>query len=312
MKRLNKFFFVVGSSITLAVIAMLLSRFFIPDNVGLAGGAIVMFYGLGGLIFGLALGIILIKKLQYATIKKLNYLFLLVLILVIIRIGYLISLEDKTEAPALPPKTSAAVSDYSPTNSDIPNPDVTAEVKLDRNIGIGMAKAIVSTKNTIELYKGSGGKSYSKLKFKMGKHGIEYANAPKGFNPAHNKLDYNILFFKIVDQTAGFVEAEINKDNNQTAWISKEDIRFLPWSDFLFTVHSIEPTDWENNPIRTRPERSAEPMLDINDSYILQPLKIQSEWIQVRISDQNYNAISTGWFRWKSDKELLLNYSLLS
>ena len=313
MKLAGKIIFIFGSGYTLATIAMILSRFFIPDNAGLAGGAYVLMYGLGGLLLGLVAGYILSRRLESKTIKRLNYLYLAILLLIVIRIGYVLAIKDNNSTPALPKKvTTEAAPAISRSNSDIPDPDVTAEVQLDRNIGIGMAKAVISTKNSIELYKGPGGKPYSNLKFRMGDNGVEYASTPKGFEPEHNKLDYNILFFKIVNQADGYVEAIVNKSTNKTAWISKQDVRFLPWTDFLFTVHSIEPKDWENNPIRTRPERDSEPRLDINDSYILKPLIIQSEWIQVQISDQNYQAIGRGWFRWKSDKELLLTYNLLS
>ena len=103
-----------------------------------------------------------------------------------------------------------------------------------------------------------------------------------------------------------------NKTNGQTAWIAKSQADYQDWPSFLLTVHALQPQDWENNPLRTKPLRHAPPLLEFNQDHILQPLKIKDYWIEVNILDQQYQVLRTGWIRWRSESELLITYDLLS
>ena len=75
MLRLSKIFFVIFSSLACAILVMNLSRFFIPKNAGLAGGAMVLFYGLGGLVIGLIISMVLRNKLSSSILLGSNIVF---------------------------------------------------------------------------------------------------------------------------------------------------------------------------------------------------------------------------------------------
>ena len=69
---LSKIIFVALSSICLAFIGMLISRFFIPQNSGFAGGASVLAYGIGGFLLGLMGSILGISLLNATQVRAAN------------------------------------------------------------------------------------------------------------------------------------------------------------------------------------------------------------------------------------------------
>lgn len=69
---LSKIIFVALSSICLALIGMLISRFFIPQNSGLAGGASVLAYGIIGLLLGLVGSIFGLRYLEASQVNTAN------------------------------------------------------------------------------------------------------------------------------------------------------------------------------------------------------------------------------------------------
>lgn len=200
--------------------------------------------------------------------------------------------------------------EISRTNSDIPDPDITSELYLDRGIGIGMSKVMILVNKEIKVYNKPDGKSIGSLSFKMVDKTIEFDKTPKNFNPEYVDLPYNMLFMKAISQQGTFLEVVTNKEDNTTAWIEKKDLRFLPWSEFLFTIHSVNSKDLTKYPVLIKPDPAADRVSDLNAEQILKPLIIQSEWMQVEIYDDEFNPVQRGWIQWRNEKEMLINLNL--
>ncbi len=163
------------------------------------------------------------------------------------------------------------------------------ELSLDRNIGIGMAKPVIELDKVIKIYNSPDSKHFEKISFKQGDHYIDIDHAPSWLNPEHKILDYNVIYLKAISQQGEFLELEVDKISKKTCWFKKTDLRFLHWSEFLFTVNSVEPKNWNSNPVRTHPQSNAPVIEEMNENSILKPLTIQSEWMQVEVLDEDYN-----------------------
>ena len=71
-------------------------------------------------------------------------------------------------------------------------------------------------------------------------HQFDISYAPPWFYPEHQKLDYDILYFKLLAMNRDWVHVELNKQTGQSAWMSRSDVSVLLWPEFLLNVFSIE------------------------------------------------------------------------
>jgi hypothetical protein len=121
-----------------------------------------------------------------------------------------------------------------------------------------------------------------------------------------------MCYFLAKKETTDRLEVVINKQTARTAWVEKEFMDLLPWPVFLTSVHSVEPKEWSKNPVRMSPEDKAKIVPGIGKDHILQAKSVSGDWLSIEIFDDNYEATSKGWIRWRRGEQLLLNYNLLS
>ncbi|NNF22351.1 MAG: hypothetical protein HKN67_10430 [Saprospiraceae bacterium] len=307
--RLNKFVSFILIPISLAIVAMFSLEAILGVSSGLVSGAHLLMYGFFGIIVGIIVATFATRKLSNKNLALLN---LLCFIGINAFIYWVYQKEMKESNTSAEIKKEIQVNKTPVSTGGIPDPDVQMEVKLSKSIGIGMSKAVLNVNNTIELLNNPGGKVKGKISFKMGATGLEYEQKPNAFNPEFNKLDYNILYFKTIAQEGQFLEIITNKNTNKSMWATKEDLRFLPWSEFFFMVHSVEPIDPVSNPLRSKPDAGSPIINNYSEDQILKAVIVQSNWIKVDIYNQNYEVIGNGWFQWRDDERLLISYNLLS
>ncbi|MBX2874217.1 MAG: hypothetical protein KTR30_19010 [Saprospiraceae bacterium] len=307
MVRFQKVIFILFSSLVFAVLAMMLSRFFIPKNVGLAGGAMVLFYGLFGLIIGMIGSIAIRNKLPLKFLQISNAIFGLFLIFCGFRID-----QQMAASKAKVERERERYKHLKPTAQAVPIGD-------QEEMSIGIAQVHLKEDRPIYFYaKPEMGQLADQLTpidsitFKGSPNGIEIATAPPWLVPERLKLDYQIFHFLVIAQNRSFMQVVVNSTNGQTAWMDKSQLSYQDWSSFLLAVYAIQPLDWDNNPLRSKPLTHASPLLEIDSGYILQPLTIEGNWIEVKILDQHHQTTGRAWLRWRSDTELLISYELLS
>lgn len=152
---------------------------------------------------------------------------------------------------------------------------------------------------------------YDSITFKRNKYNqYEIATAPPWLVPDHLKLDYDMLYFRIVSVTEEFVEVLVNTQNGQTSWVAKRAGNVVLWPDFLLRVHSVEFIPDKGGKVRSRDfEASGE----VNTPYsFMKPLRIKSQWMEVLLINDNYEKVGKGWIQWKKDDKMLVMYNLLS
>lgn len=309
MLRFQKIVFILFSSLVFAILAMMLSRFFIPKNVGLAGGAMVLFYGLFGLIVGLVASLVLRNRLSIKFLQLSNAVCALFLIICGVKIYQHIALS---KAEVQKRKERYQHLKPTPTAQPIPSSD---QIEM----GIGMAQVHLNAGQSVYFYNKPTGKQLGEqlspidsVTFEATSHGIEIASAPPWLAPERLKLDYQLFHFLVKAQHQSYLQVVVNKTNGKTAWMSRSQLHYQDWSSFLLGASAIQPLDWDNNPLRIKPLTHAPPLLDIDAQSILQPLTIEGQWMEVKILDHDHQEIGKGWLRWRSNTELLITYDLLT
>lgn len=309
MASFSKVLFILFSSLAAAAFAMIMSRFFIPKDVGLAGGAMVLGYGVLGLGIGLIISLLIRNKIPNKVVLGVNLVLFLFLFIFGMRIYQQI---QKSNAAAQQERERLQKMTPTAPAKPISYPAATT-------MGIGIAQPKLKPDQTLYFYPAPKTDELPEqltptdsITFKQLPGGIDIATAPPWLVPERLKLDYQIFHFLVQSQSRYFLQVIGNKTNGQTAWIAKSQVNYQDWASFLLTVHAVEPLNWEDNPLRAKPLRHATPLLEFNAQNILQPLRIENNWIQVNILNQDYTPIQKGWIRWRSDAQLSITYQLLS
>ena len=128
--------------------------------------------------------------------------------------------------------------------------------------------------------------------------------------PQHLKLDYDLLYFKVISVTDEFVEIEVNSQNNQTAFVDKSSGVLSYWPDFFLRVNSIAFLNPKGQTVYVKPLDHAG---EVYQPYsFMKPLLVKQEWMYVSLLADNFDAVGKGWIKWKEGENLLITYSLLS
>jgi len=151
---------------------------------------------------------------------------------------------------------------------------------------------------------------FDSLVFKRTELGFELTYAPPWFVPAHLKLDYDMLFMRVLSVNSEFIEVVVNETNGQTSFMDRLKNNLKYWPDFLLTINSVELLNPQDNPVRIKPLSYAS--LVLTEYSFLRPFRIADQWVQVELLDDNFNPLGKGWVKWRENGKLLIKYSLLS
>jgi hypothetical protein len=151
---------------------------------------------------------------------------------------------------------------------------------------------------------------FDSLVFSENATSIEIIYAPPWFMPAHLKLDYEILYLRILSVNSKLVEIIVNETNGQSAYIDRTKGEIIYWPDFLLTVSSVEQLNPKDNPVRIKPLSHA--ALVSYEFTFLRPFRISNQWMQVELLNSQFQSEGKGWIKWEECGKLLIKYSLLS
>jgi len=311
-----KLIFVIISSLTGFFIGAFAVSFSIPKTGGLAGSASVLFYGLLGFILALAIAIFIMKKIERKLLIKI---IIVLSLLNLVPIGWVIykittdsSVNKQEEKLKLKPTeiTSSLISlvlNHINKNAE------------ETELGLGMA--------TPDFYNNKVFYFYSTPNFEKAvnehapvdsivfeqteHHNINISYAPPWFFPEHLKLDYDILYLKILAFNRDWLHVELNRETGYSAWLPRNNVTIKLWPEFLLNVFSIEILDSEENPLRIKPLKHASKIM-IEKYEILTPVMIKANWLLVDLLNNDFNKVGEGWIEWQRDGKFIISYSLLS
>jgi len=290
-------------------------------NQMLAGGAIVLFYGLvfAGIAFTLALFVA--YGVKHNTLIKFNKVLGVLFFVLACIIAYKVITREKKEDPVkdYPKKTTE------PANNEISMVAYKASEKpviLQQNVkesmGIGFFKPNYFEHPTLYFYGGlnleKGHIEHTPLDSVVFAKD-QYNNptttyAPSWLYPEHLKLDYGIIVFKVLGIGRDFIKVEANKQTKQLTYLDKNKGTFTAWTEFLLSINSVEFNENSSKKVFVKPLDYAGEV-KINFDF-MQPLLIEQDWMYVKLINESLKERGKGWIRWKNHNELLIIYSLLS
>jgi Ca2+/Na+ antiporter len=309
-------FFVLGLYFAAAIEA--------GKHQGLAGGAIVLGYGVlfGGI--GFVASFFIAYFLELKIIKIINWILLLLLITLWSIKFFQFQQRDKIQEE----KSKQLEQKSNRTPTAVPNAIRAFRIKKKKRTleleimkdetGMGFFSPNFYENPTLYFYGNLNLEKslmdhspYDSIIFKRNQYNqFEIATAPPWLAPDHLKLDYDMLYFKIISVTEEFLEVQVNNQNGQTSWVDKSAGKIKLWPDFLLGVHSVEFKLDIQGKVRSRDFESAG---EVNTPYdFMKPIRVKMDWMEVLLIDSNYEKVGKGWIRWKKDGQLRVLYNLLS
>ena len=287
----------------------------VADNQGLAAGAIVIGYGILAGVFSLVPALFVASKTNSKQLIRINFIFAFSIICLVIIFQYR-STNQKNKSPEKIEKSTTQMPPSLFINSlstVLPEMNPAKE-----KMGLGMFTPDMFNNDVFYFYgnlnlqksilEHSATDSITFQRSEFG--GVEIATAPPWLVPDHLKLDYDLLYFKVISVTDDFVELLVNTQTNQTAFANKRAGNIHYWPDFLLSVHSVELINPEMNFIHIKPLKHS---AQISQEYtFLSPIRIRNDWMEVELLNDDLKVIENGWIQWKTENELAITYSLLS
>ena len=282
------------------------------DGQGLAGGAIVLFYGVIAAVVALVLSVVFAHRIGVRIIKILNVVLLILLLSTAAWVRYRY-------------KTRAQPNDQEETKQEVKEPTPVAPIfykesvnlmESDTELGMGFFFPDFFQKRKLVFYetpnfeKALGDHSHvDSLVFEQLETGLDIKHAPPWLLPEYMKLDYEIMYFKILAIGQEFIMIEANKSDGRVAYIDRSQGRVMEWTDFLLGVYSIEWLEGSNKNVHLKPfERSS---LLTQDYITMHPYMRRGEWLLVDCRGPNNQSSQKGWIRWIEDGKIKISYSFL-
>ncbi|MFZ1706005.1 MAG: hypothetical protein WAT79_16790 [Saprospiraceae bacterium] len=299
----------------------------VGKNQMLAGGAIVFGWGILFAILALIFSFFVVHIVQETSIVRFNWL-LLIILLILYGITHYRYIEKQKEkdyedlglGKTIVKKTRPLLLDASIKSSpeDVYKPPPHLTQSSEPKMGIGLFFPLFIENPTLYIY-GDVNLEKSIMEHtaidsvvfaKDQYHNPTTSYAPPWLYPEHLKLDYGIIAFKVLALGHDFVKIEANKQNNQITYLDKNQGTFIPWSQFLLTVNSVEFKEKSNQKVFVKPLDYAGEV-HITFEY-MQVLLVEGDWMYVRLVNDDLKEKGKGWVRWIKDNTLLIKYSFLS
>jgi len=300
-----KVLFVIATTLLGGFIGLFYGIATVPKNSGLAGPAEVLGYAIVVALISLVLSIIISKKMRPKIRKKITIAFFLICLVPICWLFYRFKTNRSAEEGI--PSTARKVTPIKYNQQGAPSQ------------GLGMMRPDFYTKRVLYFYNSPNLEksvtdhtpSDSLVFGQSDHHQYDITYAPPWFFPAHIKMDYEILFMKVIVQSKDWIQVEVNKQTGQSTWVDASEVKLLYWPQFLLGVSSIENPDQQNNPLRVRPLEQAGLWKGAAYEWMI-PVLINENWLKVSLRDKDMRVVGEGWLRWSNGKTLLIQYSLLS
>ena len=274
---------------------------FVPKDAGLAGGAIVLGYGVLGAVAAVLLGALAVWKMGEAAFRRT---FLLVGLLAVAAVGWLayryffvVKPKEEGQRQERPERKF--------TQTTAPAASLTDQLP----VGLGMAKPQLFPPKTLYLYPSPNlGRTpqdtppTDSIAFRQNERFTDISYAPPHFAPEFLKLDYDMLFLRVVTYSQDWLEVVVNSESGQTAWIDRRAVEWMPWPEFLLSIYSVRPIRPQDFPVRVKPLDHASPMTD-PPAQPWQLEAVKGDWLKMN---------GGGWVRWRNCEGLLVTFEYLS
>ena len=279
-------------------------------NQGLAGGAIVLEYGVIFGLIALSIAPFIVYNVSRKTVFNLNKIMVLLLVSILGIISYRIF--NSTNSTASTNSNQSIILHSSVISKPVP----TLLQQNAPDMGLGMFSPSLSLEQPLFFYGNLNLEKsiiehtpYDSITFKRTEYGqFDIATAPSWLQPHHLKLDYDIIYFKVIGITQNFLEVIVSTTNQQTAYVDRRAGQLLYWPDFFNSIHSVEFIN--DQQVFVRPFDYAG-TVSIGFSF-LRPIRIKQDWMEVILIYNAFEPVGKGWIKWHDHEKLLISYNLFS
>jgi hypothetical protein len=278
------------------------------DGQGLASGAIVIGYGIFAGIIATLLALFLLWYFEARLVIRLNIIFGVILFIMAIILTYRIIQVQKTREIEENTPTSKPVHQIHPERGD------------EAALGLGFFKPDFYQIQVLQFYpEPEEGKvltehqPYDSVVFvhtEMDQYTI--AQAPPYLLPAHLKLDYDLLYFRVKRLSREYLEIVVNERTGRTAIVDRFSGEVIFWPDFLLSAANIKIPTHITPDFRIKPLEHASVVSVEQLPTFLRPESVKGFWLEVSLLDERLKSQGRAWIKWRDEYELLIQYSLLS
>lgn len=186
-------------------------------------------------------------------------------------------------------------------------------------MGMGIFTPILQDNKVVYLYENPlGMESNERLKpkdsivfSKTHYNQFEMGYMPKNFSPEYVKLDYEILFLKVISMGRSFVEVEINQNEHTTMFVHAIDGNISSWESLIVNANTVVFHQDFPQKIKSQPMTGSKTIFPEGDFFMV-PEHNKGDWLLITITDMQYNPKGKGWIQWKKDGKLVIRYKMLS
>jgi hypothetical protein len=288
-------------------------------NQGLAGGAIVLGYGVlfGGIAF--IASFFIAYYVPHKWIVRSNWALLLC-----VGIAYGIThynfkqknrKKDTLETPTQVPTKANTQPTALFSSEKKSNKKMLQDIQQE-GIGIGFFKPNFYEFPTLYFYGGVNlekgvAEHIAQDSLSLRQHPLGSFNlvsAPPYLWPAYNKSDMGVLYFKVLALGFDFLEVEVNSKTGQTAYLDKKQGTLLFWPEFLLTLNEVEFKKGKQQQILLKPlDFASEVTVEFSS---LKPIAATDSWLNVLLQNEKSQTVNRGWIRWRKKGKLLIDYEI--
>lgn len=281
------------------------------DNQGLAGGAIIVGYGFIVGCVGLILALSLLNLVKREIIVKLNYTLSVVLLILAGLLTYRFLRQknkEKQEEQNPIPSQPAAIHSRAGWRGD------------ESALGVGFYSPDFYSQKTFYFYpEPTAGKAldehqaYDSLVFVHSEIDFfKISYAPPSLVPAHLKMDYELLFFRVKRMAKDYLEIVVNETTGRTTIVDRLTGKITFWPDFILNTNTVEFPDGMEQAYKIKPLAHASDLKTEKVYPYMRPESVSGFWLEVSLLNEKYQAEGRAWIKWRDEYQLLVNYSLLS
>jgi hypothetical protein len=287
-------------------------------NQGLAGGAIVLSYGVIFAFVALLFSFFATYRLEHKSVVRGNIILGVLILMSFLWIKF--NADERRKE-----RNASQNEKFEPTkpvnqNRVLAHANFSAVSTIETGAGLGLGVFKPKTMGIDPLYfYGNPNLEKSILEhlpsdsivFRKTEYGsFEISQAPPWLVPLHLKMDYDIFYFKVLSAGKEFLKIEGNRTTGYSTYVNRFDGQLIFWPDFLLKVNSVELLDTTMHSVRIKPLEHAS-KVTVNFDF-MQPILVNENWMKVALMDRDYSKKGEGWIQWKKDERLLISYALLS
>ena len=192
------------------------------------------------------------------------------------------------------------------------------------DLGIGIVSINFDSKTGLNFYQNTSDKSPSKT--------LQFFDDPeiKSWNicdleqqkdwlqPESLWLDYHSFNFRVVEKNADWYRVIVNNENGKTMWLENSEITdFQNWEEYLKNMFSISRLPQADQKVLKSPISGA-PEIPYHGPDCFQVKNMKGEWIEIFTPEHcgeytdSTPEIKSGWIRWRTGNELIIEYFITS